>query len=399
MNFIRENITYRGLLFYGLVVLLDPTNSILHLKIFSFILCLGIWILFSHDKINKGCVIIVLISWLFLIYGNIISNFTINTIDVDYRSQINNLGLLIFVIFPLCSISFYKTIKLIKILGLVLSITILIIYIIYLFSGIGDILYLYFTEKANMTIMIAKRETLGISMTMFFHKASPFLFLPLSVSLINFKNYKNIIASIIFMIPIIIGGSRTPILCALCIVGFSILSRIHSKVFKSFIILLTISLLAVLTFNVVMEAQSAEEMKFGAFDSYTNSLTLNPRNFLFGQGIGGKVEIPERGMMAYSELSIMDLFNQYGILVGFLYLLFLIYPFINLFYSKNRLLKNIAIGYIFYVVVSATNPLLFSSTGWFVLCIIYSIFIKSNKINTIEDKINNKNDFSVSSYI
>lgn len=393
-----ENIVYKGLLFYGIVILLDPTNSIIHIKIPAFILCMVIWFLFSHDKINKKSVGIVLISWIFLLYGNIISCFEINNIDIEYKSQINNLGLLIFILFPLCSISFSKKIKLIKILGLILSISIIAIYLIFLVSGFGDLLYLYFTEKANMTIMIAKRETLGISMTMFFHKASPFLFLPLAISLVNLKCLKNILLCIIYMIPIIIGGSRTPMLCALCMLMFSLLCKIKSKFFKSFIILFTLIVFGVLLFNIVIEAQSAEEMKFGAFDSYISTITSEPSNMFFGQGIGGKVAIPERGMMAYSELSIMDLYNQYGIIIGSFYLFFLIYPAINLFLSCQMLIKNLALGYIFYIIVSATNPLLFSSTGWFVLCIIYSIYINYNKKNSIRNK-HNKNDFSLYRYV
>lgn len=363
-----------GILVYGLVVILDPTNSIFHLKTVSFGVCMGLWLLFSKKRLSFFLILVNLICWLFLIYGNIISEIRFDNIDLSYREQINNLFFVTLLLYPLYSIRVHSLFKVIEIIGTVLSLVIIILFIAFLVLGLGPEIYGFFSAKSNNTIMIANRITLGIPMIMFFHKACPFMLFPLAISL-SFRKKRRLLYFILYLFPLLIGGSRTPILCAFLLVIFYFYRKIKSVNKRIFILFVGLFSGAILLFNLITEAKSAEELKFGAADSYIESLFYTVSNIFIGKGIGGLVNIPTRGFVANSELSFFDLFNQYGVCVGFLFLLYLIIPGLILYADKSGL-KNIGVAYILYLIIAGTNPLLFSSTGWFVWSVVCVISLK-----------------------
>ncbi|MDE5758416.1 MAG: hypothetical protein K2H85_07355, partial [Allobaculum sp.] len=255
-------------------------------------------------------------------------------------------------------------------------------------------LYLYFTDRANGTIMIAWRETLGIKMLMFFHKASPFLLIPLSIALTLTKGYKRFLLIILLALPIILGGSRTPILCCLALIGYVSFESVRNTSIRRFLFILGLIVVGLLLFSLLSEAKSANELKFGSADSYLHSLTSSIPNLLIGKGIGGEIYIPGRGYEPNSELSIFDLFNQYGLIVGLLFLLFLLYPALPLIKSRQLKNRGIGVAYLLYNIVAATNPLLFSSTGWYVWTVVYTISYKSTSVSNIH-----QDDFSLYRHI
>ncbi len=386
-----NSIFLKGSVFiYGLVVLLDPTNSIFHLKVPAFALCLSSWILFSNRNIKYLYLFPIIFSWLLLTYGMIISDLRFQTIDIDYKVQISNLYFLTLLFLPFSSLSKDNLISLIFKLGLILTTVIWLLYFIYTYSVFGQAMYLYFTDTANLTVMIAKRTTLGIEMPMFFYKTAPFLLLPMAFAITSFHGLKRIIIICFFLFPIIIGGSRTPILCALLLIGISSYLKSSSQLKNLLLLICGISFLC-LVFNIVDEAQTSNELKFDSYDSYISSLTKDIDNFMFGNGIGSLIFIPTRGWMAYSELSIMDLYNQYGAIIGTFFLVLILYPGISLAYKPNKDIQIYGWSYLLYMIISSTNPLLFSSTGWFIWTLVTCISIK---IDPIDYKYQ-KNDFSM----
>lgn len=385
---------YWGVLIYGFIVLIDPTNSIMHLKILSFLLCMGLWFCFSSHKVNDKVIFPILFVWIMLIYGNIVADIRFESYDLDYKAQINNLAILTLLLLPLYQISSNKILKMNINIGIALAAFILVFYFLYMYTGLSSIIYGYFTDRANGTIMIAWRETLGIKMLMFFHKASPFLLIPLSLALTITKGYKRIILTILLALPIILGGSRTPILCCLSLIGYLWFCHVRNTSTRRLFFIIAIIVVGMLIFNLISEAQSANEMKFGAADSYLHSLTSSIPNLLIGKGIGGEIYIPGRGFEPNSELSIFDLFNQYGIIAGVIFLFFLLYPAYPLIKSRQLKYRGIGVAYLLYNVVASTNPLLFSSTGWYVWAMIYTISYKSAPLRNF-----NKDGISLYRYI
>lgn len=386
-----------SLVLYGVVVLLDPTNSIFHLKTIVFALCLLCWLLFSNRNATHTYIGAILFSWLFLTYGMIISDIRIQPIDIGYKTQITNLYFLTLLILPLSNFSRDELMSLTFRFGLVLSVVIWILYLFYIYSGFEQAMYLYFTETANLTVMIAKRTTLGIEMPMFFYKTVPFMLLPLAYVIVYYQGLKRVLLITMFLFPIIIGGSRTPILCAALLIGISCYLKSSSYILKKVMLLIFGIAFIYVLLNVIIEAGNSNELKFDSYDSYYNSLTQDLSNFLLGKGIGSLVYIPTRGYMAYSELSIMDLYNQYGVIVGSLFFTFIMYPGLYLVKTKNTNMKILGWSYLLYMVISATNPLLFSSTGWFIWSIVTSISIKTNIIefNVHKQNIIKRHDFSL----
>lgn len=382
----RLKILWDSLILYGCVAIFDPTNTIFHLKTIAFAICMFTWFIIKKNRINNSYIGVIILCWLFLTYGFFISTINCGPVDTAYQIQISNLYFLTLLVLPLSEFSIEKVKILTFDIGIFLSIIIIIIYLIYLYSGFGEAIYIYFNQMADNTIIIARRDTLGIEMFMFFHKGMPFLLLPMAYAICKYKGLKRIVFVLLFLTPMIIGGSRTPILCSLAFIGLSFFIKTKSLNLKIFIISVIGALFIILLFTIVSEAKASQEIKFDSYSVYLESITRNVKNFLFGQGIGGMVKIPTRGFKAFNELSFLDLFNQYGVIIGILFGCFILYPGISLIFRNQIESKLFGYAYLLYMVIAATNPLLFSSTGWFVWALTYVIAHKSRPVYKFENK-------------
>jgi hypothetical protein len=124
-------------------------------------------------------------------------------------------------------------------------------------------------------------------------------------------------------------------------------------------------------------AEESNSVKIGMLNDYYRVFS-DPVYLLFGQGLGSYFNTSLRGMESYiTELTYLEVFRNFGLLLGLVMMFLITYPIIYTFYIDTTFnIKHVVVGYITYLIMNATNPLLFSSGGMLILSIlIANIFI------------------------
>ena len=122
--------------------------------------------------------------------------------------------------------------------------------------------------------------------------------------------------------------------------------------------------------------EHSNQVKINMLNDYA-AIFQNPVNLWIGRGLGAYDQWTGRGENFITELTYLEIFRNYGLLMGTLMLLLLLYPLIYGFIiNRGYTQKHILMAYAMYLLMSATNPLLFSSPGILALSIVLAnIFI------------------------
>jgi hypothetical protein len=95
----------------------------------------------------------------------------------------------------------------------------------------------------------------------------------------------------------------------------------------------------------------------------------NPYNLLFGQGLGALFYVSVNNSMQWiAELTFFEIIRHYGIFMGTILILMLLYPYIKFKRYSNH--KYLLIAYTGYLAMCLTNPFIFSSSGMIMLSIV-----------------------------
>jgi hypothetical protein len=83
-------------------------------------------------------------------------------------------------------------------------------------------------------------------------------------------------------------------------------------------------------------------------------------------------------MQTYTELSYMDILRMYGLPVGLCFIFLFFAPFFWLwrYYPRSQFLKRYSQGYVLFLILSGTNPLLLGSIGLTALSMFMAIVNK-----------------------
>ena len=374
-----EKINFWLITIFGIVIMLDPANNY-RLKIPMFVLALMGCMLTMNKTVNKLCTVFIAIVVLYTVYGILVCNMGERNIASDYQMAHIQLVFMSLLIIPLSRFSMNEVLKMNYIVGLVLATVINSLFMASAFSP--DIaLSIYRTNMEDQsipTIIISRREFLGITVAAFFYKTAPYLFF---ASLYQFCRAKSVIEYLIavFLIfPIFITGSRTPILCGMCILFYRfITTRKLSARFKVFITGIVVFIGTVLIYFLAIDnSDNSAAIKGGNILTYINDI-LTPQGFLTGRGIGSEFMDIRGHLASHSEVSYFDILRMWGLVFGSIYIFFLLYPITAFFKSKNKDIRTYMFAYFLYMVLAGTNPFIFASTGWFIILTAYCVLIKS----------------------
>ena len=124
--------------------------------------------------------------------------------------------------------------------------------------------------------------------------------------------------------------------------------------------------LFVLTFFLATE-EDAHDVKYGNFDSYITEITKDPQSFLIGSGVGStfKAAGNENKVVAFTELSYMDVLRMYGVPFGLYFIFLFCCPIVVGYkWAKHSIFyKRFFLGYGLFLLLLGTNPLLLGSPG------------------------------------
>lgn len=367
-----KKITHYYLFFFVVLIMIDPTDGILHVKTFAFVILMILTILsgmcnFSQKPAHTFTAIVIAAS-ISVITGLIIGNLDINN-SISYLRTL--LFLLIFL--PLSTLSIEQIQKINYLVGIILAVGIIIIYI-FMLQGRIDFEIIYEMNQQNRdTILISNRSLLGYEGLMFFYKSMPFLIIPLAQAV----RKKNILLSILLFIPILIGMSRTPVICAAFTVLYVLFQQFKSKSLKYILVFVSICCFV----NLVQEMIFGESSSSGDVIKYRTATDLITQSLPLGYGVGVKYFSASRGeWVTNSEVTYFEMIYQYGWVLALYVMYKFIQPGVKLLNNKTSPeLRDLGVAYLMYLVIAGTNPLLINSTGLYVFACVLVIWEKSSQ--------------------
>jgi len=121
--------------------------------------------------------------------------------------------------------------------------------------------------------------------------------------------------------------------------------------------------------DAMFDAQEASNStKLRTLGDYGDILGSDMTNLFIGRGLGAYEEWTGRTYDFITELTLLEIFRNFGLLMGSVMTLLLLYPVIWAYLIRpNYPDKTMIIAYVAYLFMSMTNPLFFSSMGMLVL--------------------------------
>jgi hypothetical protein len=188
----------------------------------------------------------------------------------------------------------------------------------------------------------------------------------------------------IIVSAMLIAGTRNNILVAIILPATLFVFYSRNK-FRDITLLLAIFLSALFFYQSEIltlfdQNEPSNSAKLNLLMDYFEILN-NPKTIIFGNGLGSYEDWSIRTSYV-TELTYLEIFRNFGFIFGPIIIYLLLYPVIYAFIiNKSYNEKHIQIGYVAYLFMSISNPLLFSSMGMLFLSIILSsIYLYKNNL-------------------
>lgn len=173
---------------------------------------------------------------------------------------------------------------------------------------------------------------------------------------------------------LVVAGSRNNLAGAILLPGALWLLYARNRI--AAIALMTVAGAAAVYFigdqiQILLNPQEvSNSIKLALLDDYARGFS-DPLQLLFGQGLGAYQAWSGRTFYYVTELTYLEVFRNFGLPLGLLMLGLLAFPIIHAFVLRPSYReKPIILGYAVYLLMTATNPLLFSSMGMLILSIL-----------------------------
>lgn len=378
---LSDKILSFALFVFVFILLVDPTNSILKLKNIVFIILVALSAL-RYPKVKVFAVLIITSVYLIIIISFTIGYAKDYQFDYSFTiSVLKGFSLLILLLW----IDKYNVIDKLIFPSLIIGIIVIFTSFVFFYKPhIFNILYDFFINH-DATMMAGRRSFIGIGFVSFFYKSLPVLIIPASIYTYKFfyctnAKRKDFLIMSLLLTALFLGGTRACMLAVIFISAFNLLLWLsHSNLGKLVLIPLLISFLfvfSILIFFLISEKnEESNKVKFANLDSYSDLLIKHPSILLSGQGAGSMFYSKGRdSMVVQTEWSYLEIIRMFGIFGGTLIVILFGMP-LYLIYKKKKLLElwiPMFLGYLLYLFVGGTNPLLIGSTGMLVLLSAYS---------------------------
>ncbi|PRO65836.1 O-antigen ligase family protein [Alkalicoccus urumqiensis] len=204
----------------------------------------------------------------------------------------------------------------------------------------------------------------------------------------KFSEHKYI-GMILVLVALVLSGTRANVIFPIFFLVFYYVFLVgdRSKLIKYGLVFLSILLMLVFYSSIVdsfydafiLRGETSDTIRRGHIDGIRELIQNNPFIIIFGSGMGSSFFSYGRDSFVSSiEWSYIDMWRQMGFVLFSLFMTFLLVP---LFYNnKSGSYKKIA--YVTYLFIAATNPLLFSSTGYLAYLYIYYDLQKTKGISS-----------------
>lgn len=369
------NILFFMLIF---VIMLDPTNTVLHLKDVFFVLLVGYNCLFFKPDFSYLPHILVIYGVICL--GYVFSEMQMNELDPDmFMGIVKGFSPLVLLLW--CH--HYDIMKLTVVPALMVCVLITILYIVVSSSEVIELFVFNYVSEHNKMIMMTRRSFLGIRIFGMYYKSIISFVFALYICYNRLYNEKGkrfrlIPASLFMTFSFLISGTRATMLLPFFMLGLvsykSILKWKRVRYFLyPLVAMFAIFLLVLILMLATEKGELSNAIKYAHLTSYAQLFEAHPEYFLFGQGPGA-VFYSEgfHRWTSQTEWTYIELFRNYGLL-SLVIVSVILLPLKHLLpYWKNEEVLGIMGAYVAFLFIAGTNPLLVSSTGMIVILAIYS---------------------------
>ena len=360
---------------FCIFAIIDPANSILGLKIPTFILFLFSLALYAKPRSDNFMLVssLIFINLLSFVCG-LVMNFSFDTsITIQF---------LIFFI-TLYSLSWDFVIDLFDALvisSVLLSIITIAGFVVLVSFPDVAILLSGFSESHNTVFMMSERNFLGFTFYSFFYRSLPIVVIPASIYFGRFLNEPynkrfNLSLALLFLVALFCGGNRAMILGVFVIISLSSYSRFkNNKFFKVLLFIVIIAGLLVAYLAITEKGEESNDIKYGHLVSYLSYFPEKWYTLLFGAGAGSEFySIGFESMTPLTEWTYLEIIRMYGLVGLALMLYFLFKPVLFSPWPDNvRNWSQVAFGYCLYMILAGSNPNIFCSTGLICILFVYS---------------------------
>jgi hypothetical protein len=374
------------------VVLLDPSDHILHLKLPLLILTLGVWATrVTCSLVNLGgfktwaaiLLFVVIFPGMASIIGFLGHSFPVG--DPSFQLMKEFTVILIIPVVVSEGIDLTKHIIgwsfVIVIFTLVLAVLSLTAPLI--FSIVTD----FTLEKDNA--LLNPYDKLGLGMGTIYYRTTAVLVFPIAYylwrSLNRPKKIISYILTTIFLVCVLCSGSRATIIASYVIFAFFMTQKFKYKYGRGAalsILFIMVTLPAGYFATFFHPGDASNAAKLGHIRSYAVLFDDHPTYLLWGQG--ADTEFYTEGFQAkttLTELTYLDLIRWFGLPVTAIILIAVLYPVFGLMRLTGEV-SYLAVPYAAYLLEAATNPLLICSFGALVVSAVWGVFLMHNAKQT-----------------
>lgn len=366
-----------------LLFLIDPTNSIFHLKNIVFILLFSFNVVFYKADFVKARYFFYAIFAVSISF--VVANLRGTIIDLV---ELKGIYTAFVPLLLLPWIDRYDVLRLSRIPVLITAAIVVILFWLIFFNPIIESAVYSFVWSHDNTIMMSHRYFLGMRFFGMYCKSTVAMLPVFCIAVYNVvtPSKRNLIdfLLVIFLLHLfLISGTRSTTLLPLLLFVAILFVYCRNKRFFNYVFypaaLLAVLAIVFILLRLLMEKSEASNLvKYAHLTSYLGLFERNPSYILFGQGPATYFYSEGfRHMTNITEWTYIELIRCYG-LFSIVILYIIIKPLFVLFKRINRSDVVIAfiLGYLLYLVIAGTNPLFLSSTGMLVVLTVYSFLYR-----------------------
>ena len=377
---------------FCLVVMLDPTGSITHLKDKVFVLLVAFNIVAYKPDYRYLLHILVPIAVIFFCYvmatvqGNIPD-------DDEMIALLKSVAPLILLLW----VGRYNIIKQMSVPAVLICIITIVCWVLTQTNEIFEQLIYKFVVDHDMTMKISRRSIMGFEIHGCYYKSFVTVMFTMYIVIYNMFNssgwfYRScyVLLFTLFFFASSVSGTRSSMLLPFAMIGMVSYRQILSyhKVRYVLLPVLAIFLFVFVFFVITLASETSElsnTIKYGHLNSYIDLFVENPLYLILGQGPATQFYSEGFRRFTYvTEWTYIELLRNFGIL-SLLILGVFIFPLVCLwkYARKSNYVFGIFCTYVIYIFIAGTNPLLLSSTGMIMILAIYSFKdgIEKNRID------------------
>lgn len=378
---ISRRILLAGVCVLIIAALIDPADRILHLKMPAFLLVELVW--FCRWGITKrsiptrmwmavtGFALLVPVLW--TVIG--LARYGVHNPEIDFGTAKSFLFLLLV---PVLMSENIDLSSLITRTGILVALLTILMVGVSLISPAGfDVLYAFSLSKQN-AIVAESRDVIGVGVGMFYYKTSALLVFPFAYYCSRLASpgrvrVRFLLFCLIYGAALLFSGARANFIGEMLIAGCFATRYLVRRLGWAPAVLIAIAASGIFAITMAPKLANPEEasnsIKLGHIQSYEEEFNAHPSILLWGEG--ADVAFYSKGYEDWTtvtELTYLELVRVFGIPMTLVFLYCLLWLAIRIFRSGRF---GLGMAYATYLLISASNPLLISSTGFLAVCAVW----------------------------